>query len=132
MFKSFKEIFDVTGELCVASEITETKAVAQTLVASNVRFHLFIPLCVYGIMSFQKSTTFKSIHSLKVFFKDKRNYRVEEALQFAKYNVNYSIVYIRSVCGLRFLKATKVPKKDSLGWTSLRFLEFVVEYELFD
>ncbi|GBM16088.1 hypothetical protein AVEN_163126-1 [Araneus ventricosus] len=27
----------------------------------------------------------------------------------------------------RFLKAAKVPKEESLGWTSLRFLEFVVE-----
>ncbi|GBM95079.1 hypothetical protein AVEN_111035-1 [Araneus ventricosus] len=32
----------------------------------------------------------------------------------------------------RFLKASKVPKADSLGWSSLRFLEFVDEYELFD
>ncbi|GBL54996.1 hypothetical protein AVEN_13266-1 [Araneus ventricosus] len=32
----------------------------------------------------------------------------------------------------RFLKAAKVPKEEPLGWTSLRFLEFVVEYELFD
>ncbi|GBO32981.1 hypothetical protein AVEN_64274-1 [Araneus ventricosus] len=32
----------------------------------------------------------------------------------------------------RFLKVAKVPKEESLGWTSLRFLEFVVEYELFD
>ncbi|GBM19383.1 hypothetical protein AVEN_196013-1 [Araneus ventricosus] len=30
-----------------------------------------------------------------------------------------------------FLKAAKVPKEESLDWTSLRFLEFVVEYELF-
>ncbi|GBL74270.1 hypothetical protein AVEN_235269-1 [Araneus ventricosus] len=32
----------------------------------------------------------------------------------------------------RFLKAAKIPKEKSFGWTSLRFLEFVVEYELFD
>ncbi|GBN29166.1 hypothetical protein AVEN_158336-1 [Araneus ventricosus] len=32
----------------------------------------------------------------------------------------------------RFLKAAKVPTEESLGWASLRFLEFVVEYELFD
>ncbi|GBM35499.1 hypothetical protein AVEN_257197-1 [Araneus ventricosus] len=32
----------------------------------------------------------------------------------------------------KFLKVAKVPKEESLGWTSLRFLEFVVEYEIFD
>ncbi|GBM24550.1 hypothetical protein AVEN_217127-1 [Araneus ventricosus] len=32
----------------------------------------------------------------------------------------------------RFLKAAKVPKEESLGLTSSKFLEFVVEYELFD
>ncbi|GBN63137.1 hypothetical protein AVEN_15191-1 [Araneus ventricosus] len=32
----------------------------------------------------------------------------------------------------RFLKAARIPKEVSLGWTSLRFLEFVAEYELFD
>ncbi|GBL79091.1 hypothetical protein AVEN_92350-1 [Araneus ventricosus] len=31
----------------------------------------------------------------------------------------------------RFLKVTQVPKEESLVWTSLRLLEFVVEYELF-
>ena len=30
----------------------------------------------------------------------------------------------------RILKATKVRKEESLGWTSLRFLESVIEYEL--
>ncbi|GBM76904.1 hypothetical protein AVEN_153132-1 [Araneus ventricosus] len=32
----------------------------------------------------------------------------------------------------RFLKAAKLPKEESLGWTSLRFLEFVVGYVFFD
>ncbi|GBM10029.1 hypothetical protein AVEN_24011-1 [Araneus ventricosus] len=33
---------------------------------------------------------------------------------------------------LRFLKAAKVPKEESLGWTFLKFLEFAVEYELLE
>ncbi|GBM12733.1 hypothetical protein AVEN_228524-1 [Araneus ventricosus] len=32
----------------------------------------------------------------------------------------------------KFLKATKVPKAEPLGWISLRFLKLVVEFELFD
>ena len=32
----------------------------------------------------------------------------------------------------RFSKAAKVTKEESLGWTSLRFLEFVNKYELSD
>ncbi|GBN01730.1 hypothetical protein AVEN_30989-1 [Araneus ventricosus] len=32
----------------------------------------------------------------------------------------------------RFLKAAKVPTEESLSWTSLRFLKYAVEYELFD
>ncbi|GBL74407.1 hypothetical protein AVEN_235366-1 [Araneus ventricosus] len=32
----------------------------------------------------------------------------------------------------RFLKSAKVPKEEYLGWTSLRFLKLVVQYELFD
>ena len=35
-------------------------------------------------------------------------------------------------CLRRFLKAANVSKEKSLGWTSLKFLEFVIEYELSD
>ena len=32
----------------------------------------------------------------------------------------------------RFLKAAKVTKEEFLGWTFLRFVDFVIEYELSD
>ncbi|GBM20097.1 hypothetical protein AVEN_268417-1 [Araneus ventricosus] len=97
------------------------------------------------------------MRSLKVFLKDKINDLVDEALQFAKDTCEeMGIPVIRkkimpgektadepltwdqelkisiSSTPKKISKTSKVSKEESLGWASLRFLELVVGYELFD
>ncbi|GBM18814.1 hypothetical protein AVEN_16181-1 [Araneus ventricosus] len=98
VFKCFKKNVDAVEELCDASETIETRGAAQTLlpVMFDFSFSCFLCLCnnvfkevnhvqkylqILGI-SFDKSVS--KMRSLKVFLKDKRNYLVEQALQFVK------------------------------------------------
>ncbi|GBM70212.1 hypothetical protein AVEN_60138-1 [Araneus ventricosus] len=53
-------------------------------------------------------------------------------VQSSVVNYNYLSEVYRNFTPKKMSKNHQVPKEESLGWTSLRFLEFVVEYELFD
>ncbi|GBL64575.1 hypothetical protein AVEN_147007-1, partial [Araneus ventricosus] len=95
VFKCFKKIVDIVEEPCVASETIETRGAAQTLLPAMFDFSFSCFLCLWNnvfkeVNHVQKylqilGISFDSkMRSLKVFLKDKRNYLVEQALQFVK------------------------------------------------